>query len=168
MCANGIIQWKSYQTTMKSSWTDCWCSNKPGNKIVRKSTSTSDASLISNTYSLCAKWSFRHAFWYLSRTSSNFRPPRPAANRYNTNAYYLLKKKKMSLSLQCKYEMYSTKLLFVISELNSSNYLLCNALQISIAIICSILNVFGIPISFWTHPRLSEMWEITSKNETKL
>lgn len=67
-----------YQTTTNSSCIDCWCSNSPGKRIVRKSDSTSDASLINKTYSLCAKCSFRHAFWYLSRTSSNFRPPRPA------------------------------------------------------------------------------------------
>lgn len=85
----------THQIIMKSSWIDCWCSRRPGNRIVRKSTSISDASLINSTYSLCARCNFRQAFWYLSRTSSNLRPPRPAKRsvRFNFNPEWVLEAK---------------------------------------------------------------------------
>lgn len=69
-----------FHSSMKLSCTDCWCSNRPGSNTVRKSFSTSTASVMESTYSLWVRCSLRQAFWYLSRTSSNFRPPRPAIN----------------------------------------------------------------------------------------
>lgn len=81
----------TYQAETKYSCTDCWCSKSPGRSTVLKSFSNSAASHNRSTYSLCVRWSFRHAFWYLSLTSSNFRPPRPAAQkRGKLNKYILL------------------------------------------------------------------------------
>lgn len=68
----------AFHVVMKSSCCCCWCSSRPGSRIVRKSFSISAASLSSSTYSLWARCSLRQAFWYLSRTSSSLRPPRPA------------------------------------------------------------------------------------------
>lgn len=70
-----------FHSNIKLSCTDCWCSNRPGNNMVRKSFSTSMASVIDKTYSLWVKCNLRQAFWYLSRTSSNLRPPRPAGRK---------------------------------------------------------------------------------------
>ena len=56
------------------SWTACWCSNKPGNKIVLMSLSNSLASQSKRTYSLCVWCSFRQAFWYRSLQSSSLFP----------------------------------------------------------------------------------------------
>lgn len=121
----------THQTMMNSSCIDCWCSSRPGSRIVRKSCSISDASLINSTYSLCAKCNFRHAFWYLSRTSSNFRPPRPAETS--------------------KFNVWIRNL----TAQHVATYLWCSALRISIAAICNILNAFGIRTSFASHRRKS-------------
>lgn len=53
----------------------CW-SNRAGSDAVLRARSHSVASANSNTYSLCALCNLRHAFPYLSRVSSNLRPPR--------------------------------------------------------------------------------------------
>lgn len=78
-----------YQAKMKVSWTDCWCSNNPGSNTVRKSFSNSAASHNNKTYSLWVKCSFLHAFWYLSLTSSSFRPPRPATIKFKMSVLKL-------------------------------------------------------------------------------
>ena len=71
-----IIPNKNYRFCRQilPSWTACWCSNKPGNKIVLMSLSNSLASQSKRTYSLCVWCSFRQAFWYRSLQSSSLFP----------------------------------------------------------------------------------------------
>ena len=73
----------THHATTKLSWMACWASRRPGSRTVRKSCSNSVASLSRRTYSLWVRCSLRQAFWHLSRTSSTFRPPRPAATGSN-------------------------------------------------------------------------------------
>lgn len=132
----------------------CCCSSKYGNKIELKSLRVSWASVISRTYSLCTWWSFRQAFWYFSRTSSNFLPLWPT-EKFWVRLKFEKKKKTNNLRRATRFrrvELHWTEITAVqnFQRLQMCTYIRSTVFQIEISIIGNLPGTCNSHSFFWS------------------